>query len=72
MLNIKHLKTLLIFWILIMQYCVFTETLIAKKYSPINRCRDAWCWHEDRIKGKNGLNLLKENGEFTKNETPCN
>ena len=70
MLNIKHLKTLLIFWILIMQYCVFTETLIAKKYSPINRCRDAWCWHEDRIKRQKLIELAQRKRGIHKKRDP--
>ena len=36
MLNIKHLKTLLIFWILIMQYRVFTESLMGHEHFPIS------------------------------------
>ena len=36
MLNIKQLKTLLIFWILIMQYCVFTESLVGHEHFPIS------------------------------------
>ena len=70
MLNIKHLKTLLIFWILIMQYCVFTETLMAKKYSPINRCRDAWCWHEDRIKRQKLIELAQRKRGIHKKRDP--
>ena len=70
MLNIKHLKTLLIFWILIMQYCVFTETLMAKKYSPINRCRDAWCWHEDRINRQKLIELAEKKRGITKKKDP--
>ena len=70
MLNIKHLKTLLIFWILIMQYCVFTETLMAKKYSPINRCRDAWCWHEDRIKRQKLIELAERKRGIHKKRDP--
>ena len=70
MLNIKHLKTLLIFWILIMQYCVFTEALVAKKYSPINRCRDAWCWHEDRIKRQKLIELAQRKRGIHKKRDP--
>ena len=70
MLNIKHLKTLLIFWILIIQYCVFTETLMAKKYSPINRCRDAWCWHEDRIKRQKLIELAQRKRGIYKKRDP--
>ena len=70
MLNIKHLKTLLIFWILIMQYCVFTETLMAKKYSPIHRCRDAWCWHEDRIKRQKLIELAQRKRGIHKKRDP--
>ena len=70
MLNIKHLKTLLIFWILIMQYCVFTETLMAKKYSPVNRCRDAWCWHEDRIKRQKLIELAQRKRGIHKKRDP--
>ena len=70
MLNIKHLKTLLIFWILIMQYCVFTESLMAKKYSPINRCRDAWCWHEDRINRQKLIELAEKKRGITKKKDP--
>ena len=70
MLNIKHLKTLLIFWILIMQYCVFTETLMAKKYSPINHCRDAWCWHEDRIKRQKRIELAQRKRGIHKKRDP--
>ena len=70
MLNIKHLKTLLIFWILIMQSCVFTETLMAKKYSPINRCRDAWCWHEDRIKRQKLIELAQRKRGIHKKRDP--
>ena len=43
-----------------MQYCVFTETLVAKKYSPVNRCRDAWCWHEDRINRQKLIELAEK------------
>ena len=70
MLNIKHLKTLLIFWILIMQYCVFTETLMAKKYSPVNRCRDTWCWHEDRIKRQKLIELAERKRGIHKTRDP--
>ena len=70
MLNIKHLKTLLIFWILIMKSCVFTETLMAKKYSPINRCRDAWCWHEDRIKRQKLIELAQRKRGIHKKRDP--
>ena len=70
MLNIKHLKTLLIFWILIMQYCVFTETLVAKKYSPVNRCRDAWCWHEDRINRQKLIELAERKRGIHKKRDP--
>ena len=70
MLNIKHLKTLLIFWILIMQYCVFTKTLVAKKYSPVNRCRDAWCWHEDRIKRQKLIELAQRKRGIHKKRDP--
>ena len=70
MLNIKHLKTLLIFWILILQYCVFTETLMAKKYSPINLCRDACCWHEDRIKRHKLIELAQRKRGIHKKRDP--
>ena len=59
MLNIKHLKTLLIFWILIMQYCVFTEALIAKKYYPFNPCKDRWCLNKERLKRQKLIELAE-------------
>ena len=59
MLNIKHLKTLLIFWILIMQYCVFSENLIAKKYYPFNPCKDRWCLNKERLKRQKLIELAK-------------
>ena len=36
MLNIKYLKTLLIFWILVMQSCVFKESLMGHEHFPIS------------------------------------
>ena len=59
MLNIKHLKTLLIFWILIMQNCVFSENLIAKKYYPFNPCKDRWCLNKERLKRQKLIELAK-------------
>ena len=59
MLNIKHLKTLLIFWILIMQYCVFSENLIAKKYYPFNPCKDRWCLNKERLKRQKLIELAE-------------
>ncbi|HJO43534.1 MAG TPA: hypothetical protein QF683_02720 [SAR324 cluster bacterium] len=48
MLKTKHLKSLLILWILIMQGCIFTETLMGKKYYPINPGLDRR-WHKGQL-----------------------
>ncbi|HJO43535.1 MAG: hypothetical protein QF560_07560 [SAR324 cluster bacterium] len=70
MLKTKHLKSLLILWILIMQGCIFTETLMGKKYSPINRCRDAWCWHKDRAKREKLIKLAEMKRGIHKKREP--
>ena len=70
MLNIKHLKTLLIFWILIMQYCVFSENLIAKKYYPFNPCKDRWCLNKERLKRQKLIELAeRKRGIYKKRDT---
>ena len=70
MLNIKHLKTLLIFWILIMQYCVFTEALIAKKYYPFNPCKDRWCLNKERLKRQKLIELAERKRGIHKKRDP--
>ena len=70
MLNIKHLKTLLIFWILIMQYCVFTEALIAKKYYPFNPCKDRWCLNKERLKKQKLIELAEKKRGIYKKRDP--
>ena len=70
MLNIKHLKTLLIFWILIMQYCVFSENLIAKKYYPFNPCKDRWCLNKERLKRQKLIELAERKRGINKKRDP--
>ena len=70
MLNIKHLKTLLIFWILIMQYCVFSENLIAKKYYPFNPCKDRWCLNKERLKRQKLIELAERKRGIHKKRDP--
>ena len=70
MLNIKHLKTLLIFWILIMQYCVNTEALIAKKYYPFNPCKDRWCLNKERLKRQKLIELAERKRGIHKKRDP--
>ena len=70
MLNIKHLKTLLIFWILIMQYSVFTEALIAKKYYPFNPCKDRWCLNKERLKRQKLIELAERKRGIYKKRDP--
>ena len=70
MLNIKHLKTLLIFWILIMQYCVFSENLIAKKYFPFNPCKDRWCLNKERLKRQKLIELAERKRGIHKKRDP--
>ena len=70
MLNIKHLKTLLIFWILIMQYCVFSENLIAKKYYPFNPCKDRWCLNKERLKRQKLIELAERKRGIQKKRDP--
>ena len=70
MLNIKHLKTLLIFWILIMQYCVFSENLIAKKYYPFNPCKDRWCLNKERLKRQKLIELAEKKRGIIKKKEP--
>ena len=70
MLNIKYLKTLLIFWILIMQYCVFTEALIAKKYYPFNPCKDRWCLNKERLKRQKLIELAERKRGIHKKRDP--
>ena len=70
MLNIKHLKTLLIFWILIMQYCVFSENLIAKKYYPFNPCKDRWCLNKERLKKQKLIELAQRKRGIHKKRDP--
>ena len=70
MLNIKHLKTLLIFWILIMQYCVFSENLIAKKYYPFNPCKDRWCLNKERLKRQKLIELAQRKRGIHKKRDP--
>ena len=70
MLNIKHLKTLLIFWILIMQYCVFSENLIAKKYYPFNPCKDRWCLNKERLKRQKIIELAERKRGIQKKRDP--
>ena len=70
MLKIKHLKTLLIFWILIMQYCVFTEALIAKKYYPFNPCKDRWCLNKERLKRQKLIELAERKRGIHKKRDP--
>ena len=70
MLNIKHLKILLIFWILIMQYCVFSENLIAKKYYPFNPCKDRWCLNKERLKRQKLIELAERKRGIHKKRDP--
>ena len=70
MLKIKHLKTLLIFWILIMQYCVFSENLIAKKYYPFNPCKDRWCLNKERLKRQKLIELAERKRGIHKKRDP--
>ena len=70
MLNIKPLKTLLIFWILIMQYCVFPENLIAKKYYPFNPCKDRWCLNKERLKRQKLIELAERKRGIHKKRDP--
>ena len=70
MLNIEHLKTLLIFWILIMQYCVFSENLIAKKYYPFNPCKDRWCLNKERLKRQKLIELAERKRGIHKKRDP--
>ena len=70
MLNIKHPKTLLIFWILIMQYCVFSENLIAKKYYPFNPCKDRWCLNKERLKRQKLIELAERKRGIHKKRDP--
>ena len=70
MLNIKHLKTLLIFWILIIQYCVFSENLIAKKYYPFNPCKDRWCLNKERLKRQKLIELAERKRGIHKKRDP--
>jgi len=70
MLNIKHLKTLLIFWILIMQYCVFSENLMAKKYYPFTPCKDRWCLNKERLKRQKLIELAERKRGIHKKRDP--
>ena len=70
MLNIKHLKTLLIFWILIMQNWVFSENLIAKKYYPFNPCKDRWCLNKERLKRQKLIELAERKRGIRKKRDP--
>ena len=70
MLNIKHPKTLLIFWISIMQYCVFSENLIAKKYYPFNPCKDRWCLNKERLKRQKLIELAERKRGIHKKRDP--
>ena len=70
MLNIKHPKTLLIFWILIMQYCVFSENLMAKKYYPFNPCKDRWCLNKERLKRQKLIELAERKRGIHKKRDP--
>ena len=70
MLDIKHPKTLLIFWILIMQYCVFSDNLMAKKYYPFNPCKDRWCLNKERLKRQKLIELAERKRGIHKKRDP--
>ena len=42
-----------------MQFCVFTEALIAKKYYPFNPCKDRWCLNKERLKRQKLIELAE-------------
>ena len=53
-----------------MQYCVFSENLIAKKYFPFNPCKDRWCLNKERLKRQKLIELAERKRGIHKKRDP--
>ena len=53
-----------------MQYCVFSENLIAKKYYPFNPCKDRWCLNKERLKRQKLIELAERKRGIHKKRDP--